>query len=86
MKIAATMKHISFKLHLIKTSFLFFDYRPILTVDNIDNKPDDQSNKVIDEGKRLLVGSVEQVVCWCRMLSFLNPTKIIYQVFGRLLF
>lgn len=46
------------------------------------NKLNNQSNKVIDEGKRLLVGSVEQVTHWCQILSFLEPTKIIYQVFG----
>lgn len=47
------------------------------------NKLNDQSNKVIDEGKRLIVGSVEQVTRWCQMLSSLEPTKIIYQVFGK---
>lgn len=37
---------------------------------------------VIDEGKKLIVGSVEQVVSWCRTLSFLDSSKIIYQVYG----
>ncbi|XP_022163264.1 spermatogenesis-associated protein 22-like isoform X2 [Myzus persicae] len=52
------------------------------TAQNHCNKPNDESKAVIDEGKKLLVGSVQQVAQWCRMLSFLEPTKIIYQVFG----
>ncbi|XP_060878380.1 spermatogenesis-associated protein 22-like [Metopolophium dirhodum] len=52
------------------------------TVHNHSNKPNDESKEVIDEGKKLLVGSVKQVARWCRLLSFLEPTKIIYQVFG----
>jgi len=51
-------------------------------VQNDNIKSDDQPNKVIDVGKKLLVGSVEQVVYWCHKLSFIEPTKIIYQVFG----
>jgi len=42
----------------------------------------DRSKDVIDVGQRLLVGNVEQVLRWSRMLSFLEPTKFIYQVFG----
>lgn len=44
---------------------------------------DDQSHQVINVGNKLLVGSVEQVSCWSRMLSFIESTKIIYQVFGK---
>uniref|UniRef100_A0A2S2PC15 Spermatogenesis-associated protein 22 n=1 Tax=Schizaphis graminum TaxID=13262 RepID=A0A2S2PC15_SCHGA len=51
-------------------------------VQNNSNKPIDESKAVIDEGKKLLVGSVKQVARWCRLLSFLEQTKIIYQVFG----
>jgi len=49
---------------------------------NNSNKPIDESKAVIDEGMKLLVGSVKQVARWCRLLSFLEQTKIIYQVFG----
>ncbi|CAH1709482.1 unnamed protein product [Aphis gossypii] len=51
-------------------------------VQNNSNKLNDESKAVIDEGKKLLVGSVKQVARWCQLLSFLEPTKIIYQVFG----
>lgn len=46
-------------------------------------KPDDQSHEVINVGNKLLVGSVEQVLRWSRVLSFMESTKIIYQVFGK---
>lgn len=47
------------------------------------SNPDDQSNEtVIDEGTKLLVGSVEQVMHWIKMLTILERTKILYQVFG----
>ncbi|KAF0751684.1 spermatogenesis-associated protein 22-like isoform X2 [Aphis craccivora] len=51
-------------------------------VQNNSNKLNDETKAVIDEGKKLLVGSVKQVARWCRLLSFLEQTKIIYQVFG----
>lgn len=54
----------------------------INTVHNHSNKPNDESKAINNEGKKLLVGSVKQVARWCRLLSFLEPTKIIYQVFG----
>ncbi|VVC33544.1 Hypothetical protein CINCED_3A001487 [Cinara cedri] len=47
------------------------------------NKDNNHSNiAVINEGKKLLVGSVDQVVHWSQMLSFLEKTKILYQVYG----
>lgn len=50
---------------------------------NTDKSVSQSKDSVIDEGKKLLVGSVEQVISWCRMLSFLDSTKIIYQVYGK---
>ncbi|XP_025203103.1 spermatogenesis-associated protein 22-like isoform X2 [Melanaphis sacchari] len=46
------------------------------------NTAQNNSNKSNDEDKKLFVGSVKQVARWSRLLSFLEQTKIIYQVFG----
>jgi len=76
----------AYKLGIIITYFKM--YRLSLPtsnhVQNNSNKLNDESRAIIDEGKKLLVGSVKQVTRWCRLLSFLEQTKIIYQVFGTL--
>jgi len=76
----------AYKLGIIITYFKMYRLSPSTSnhVQNNSNKLNDESKAVIDEGKKLLVGSVKQVARWCRLLSFLEQTKIIYQVFGTL--
>lgn len=76
----------AYKLGIIITYFKMYRLSPSTSnrVQNNSNKLNDESKAVIDEGKKLLVGSVKQVARWCQLLSFLEPTKIIYQVFGTL--